>query len=157
LSANQIRNYLPQDFDALVALDHRCFPPLIAYPADELRYFVEQKDAIALVAEHAGTSVEKAIGGFLIAQIYRGRPTFQARIITIDVAPELRRARLGSLLMDACEAALRERLVSQVRLEVSVNNAAAIAFYHRYGYEIVGRLPAYYPAGEDAHSMQKRL
>ncbi len=165
-----VREYRPQDFDALVQLDHRCFPPQIAYPPEDLRFFLEQKDALVMVAEAAenaeaagaaqnavASSASHAIGGFLIAQLYRGRATYQARIITIDVAPELRRARLGSLLMDACEAALRAKQVSQVRLEVAVSNAAAIEFYRRYGYTTVGKLPAYYPTGEDAHAMQKRL
>jgi ribosomal-protein-alanine N-acetyltransferase len=148
----QVRAYRPEDFDQLVELDRQCFVPEIAYSAEEIRYFIETKDAIVLVAERDGT-----IGGFLIAQLYRGRATFQARILTIDVAPPLQRHKLGSLLMDAGEEEMRRRQVSQVRLEVSVNNAAAQAFYQRYGYRVIGRLPEYYPTGEDAWSMQKRL
>jgi ribosomal-protein-alanine N-acetyltransferase len=148
----QVRSYLPQDFEALYALDQQCFVPEIAYARDDLRYFLETKDAVVLVADAGGT-----LGGFLIALLYRGRATFQARIITIDVDPSQRQIGVGSLLMDACEVELRRNLVTRVRLEVSVLNLAAQKFYRKYGYETISKLPEYYPTGEDAWAMQKTL
>jgi ribosomal protein S18 acetylase RimI-like enzyme len=150
----EIRPYRPGDFESLFALDQECFVPQIAYSRDDLRYFLEAKDALSLVAEDARTA---AIAGFLIAQLYRGKPTFQARIITIDVAPALRRRHLASQLMQACEDELRRQHVLRVRLEVAVSNTAAQTFYQRRGYQQVGTLPGYYPTGEDALSMQKSL
>ena len=59
------------------------------------------------VLEHLGDErAPKLIGGFLIAQVYRGRPTFQARIITLDVASALRRRRIAWALMQNCEEEL---------------------------------------------------
>jgi GNAT superfamily N-acetyltransferase len=95
-----IRTVRPEDFPALYAMDQQCFPPEIAYSPDDLRYFLEAKDSLTLVAEDA----DGGIAGFALAQMYRARPTFQARLITIDVVPEFRRKGIGSDLLKACEA-----------------------------------------------------
>jgi ribosomal-protein-alanine N-acetyltransferase len=148
-----IRTVRPEDFPALYAMDQQCFPPEIAYSPDDLRYFLEAKDSLTLVAEDA----DGGIAGFALAQMYRARPTFQARLITIDVVPEFRRKGIGSDLLKACEAEMREHHVTRFRLEVAVGNSAAQALYRSFGYETVGRIAAYYPTGEDALVMQKQL
>lgn len=148
----QVRRYAPADLDSLFALDQQCFPPEIAYSAGELRYFLETKDALALIAARG-----EQIDGFIIAQQCRGNPAFQARIITMDVAPARRRLGLASLLMHAAETELRAAHVVTVRLEVAVSNLAAQSFYRKFGYESIGRRKRYYPTGEDALVMQKRL
>jgi len=148
----QVRLYRPQDFAALQTLDQQCFPPGIAYAEEEPRQFLSARDAIVRVAHR-----ENEILGFIIAQIYRGRPTFQARIITIDVAPSHRRSGIGAILMDACEQEMRRLLVTRVRLEVSVANISAQGFYSRYHYEEIGHIPEYYATGEDAFVLQKKL
>lgn len=146
------RSYLLEDFAALHAMDQICFPQGVAYPEYELRFFLTARDAIVRIA-----LLDDAIVGFVIAHLYRGRPTFQARIITIDVAPEKRHTGIGSFLMDECEQELRRNQISCVRLEVSVANTSAQGFYRKYGYQVVGTLPAYYATGEDALAMQKQL
>lgn len=151
-----IRPYQASDFAALHALDQQCFSPEIAYSQPDLRYFLEAKDSLTVVAEEIAAPAQM-IAGFALAQLYRARPTFQARLITIDVAPALRRQKLGSILLTACEDELRLRLVQQVRLEVALSNLAAQALYKSYGYEYVTRVARYYPTGEDALVMQKRL
>jgi [ribosomal protein S18]-alanine N-acetyltransferase len=157
MSTVQVRDYHPQDFAALHALDLECFSPGIAYGEDELRQFLSARDAVVRIARLQDANTGDTIVGFLIAQIYRGRPTFQARIITIDVAPSHQRRGVGRLLMDVCEEELKSRSVARVRLEVSVTNISAQAFYRKYKYDVVGRIPAYYPTGEDALVLQKQL
>jgi [ribosomal protein S18]-alanine N-acetyltransferase len=148
----QVRLYQPQDFAALHTLDQQCFPRGIAYAEEELRQFLSARDAIVRVADRDGE-----ILGFIIAQIYRGRPTFQGRIITIDVAPAHRKSGVGGLLMDACEEEMRRRAVARVRLEVAASNISAQSFYRKYMYEAIGRIAEYYATGEDALVMQKKL
>jgi ribosomal-protein-alanine N-acetyltransferase len=152
MSTVRVREYHPQDFAALHALDQQCFPAGIAYAEDELRQFLSARDAVVRIA-HIGDRII----GFVIAQLYRGRPTFQARIITIDVTPDHQRSGVGRLLMDGCEEELRRRSVTRVRLEVSVVNTSAQEFYQGYKYEEIGRILKYYPNGEDALVMQKEL
>lgn len=152
MSTIQVRPFHPSDFPALHHLDQQCFPAGIAYAAEELRSFLSARDAIIRIAHR-----EDEIVGFVIAQIYRGRPTFQARIITIDVAPQDRKSGIGGLLMDACEEEMRHRSVARVRLEVAVANTSAQRFYRGYRYEEIGRIPEYYPTGEEAIVLQKKL
>jgi [ribosomal protein S18]-alanine N-acetyltransferase len=152
MSTIQVRIFHPADFPALHNLDQQCFPPGIAYAAEELRSFLTARDAIVRVAHR-----DDEILGFIIVQIYRGRPTFQARIITIDVAPAHRKSGIGAMLMDACELEMRTRLATRVRLEVAASNASARSFYRKYKYEEIGRIPKYYATGEDALVLQKKL
>lgn len=148
----QVRLYQPADFSALHTLDQQCFAPGIAYAEEELQQFLSARDAVVRVAHR-----DEEIVGFVIAQIYRGRPTFQARIITIDVAASQRKSGIGAMLMDACEGEFERRQITRVRLEVAVSNRSAQSFYRKYGYEEIGRVPEYYPTGEDALVLQKKL
>jgi ribosomal-protein-alanine N-acetyltransferase len=149
----QVRTYGPADFVSLHALDQQCFAPGIAYEREELRYFLEAPNATTLVAE----AELKEIVGFITVQLYRGRPSYQARIITIDVSPALRQQGIGAALMAASEDYLRSQSVNRVRLEVSVENTAAQQFYRRFDYSVVGTIPRYYLGTIDALSMQKEL
>ncbi len=149
----QVRAYGPEDFVSLHALDQLCFVPGIAYEREELRYFLGAANSKTFVAE-TGT---KEIVGFITVQLYRGRPAYQARIITIDVSPDLRQQGIGAALMLVAEDYLRGQMVGRVRLEVSVENAAAQEFYRRFGYAVVGTIPKYYLGSIDALSMQKEL
>ena len=79
------------------------------------------------------------------------------RIITIDVAPDVRRTGLGSLLMQTAEDRLKNLGCPLVILEVAVDNAAAIKFYRRHGYSVVKTIPRYYLGSLDALRMAKDL
>ena len=75
--------------------------------------------------------------------------------ITIDVAPERRRAGLGRLLMQAGEDYLRTLGCLAITLEVALDNIEAQGFYERLGYEQTGRIPGYYADGTEALVMRK--
>lgn len=155
----RVRPYAAADFITLHALDHECFPPGIAYEREELRYFIGAANSMTFVAESAASDpmAHPQIVGFVTVQLYRGRPSYQARIITIDVSPTLRQQGIGAALMLAAEDHLHSESVMRVRLEVSVENAAAQKFYRRFGYAVVGKIPRYYLGSIDALSMQKDL
>jgi ribosomal-protein-alanine N-acetyltransferase len=148
----RIREYVPGDFEALFALDQRCFDADTAYSRDDLQAFVAMRDSIAYVAEQ-----RRKLVGFVIAQRYRAQPAIQARIITLDVAPEAQRKGIATRLMDAAEAKLSEMGVGRVRLEVSVENASAQALYGSRKYAPIGRIPHYYHHRVDGLVMEKQL
>ncbi len=77
--------------------------------------------------------------------------------ITIDVAPEHRRAGLGRLLMQTAEQHLASGGCTSVMLEVGMSNLSAQAFYHRMGYHSTGRIPGYYADGTEALVMRRAL
>lgn len=80
-----------------------------------------------------------------------------ARLYSIAVAPAARGLGLGARLLAAAEDAARARARSELRLEVRVDNAAAIALYERHGYRAFGRREGYYEDGCDALRMARLL
>lgn len=78
-------------------------------------------------------------------------------IITIDVRAEARRHRVGSELLDAAELRLRTAHCDVIRLETAVDNAGALSFYKRRGYNVMQTIPHYYSSGVDALLLEKDL
>jgi [ribosomal protein S18]-alanine N-acetyltransferase len=158
-----VRDHRPQDFNTLWNIDQACFAPAIAYSRYELRAFMRRPGAFTLVAEAAlkagegpnGSRVlnEDSMQGFLVAECGRGI----GHIITIDVRAEARRHRVGSALLDAAESRLLSAKCQMVRLETAVDNAAAISFYKRRGYNVIQTIPHYYSSGVDALMLEKDL
>ena len=150
-----IRQYRAADFDRLWRIDQMCFPPGIAYTQMDLSGFVTRRKAITLVAEFAGdTEFARGIAGFAVAQPVRKI----GRILTLDIVPEARRFGLATRLMTECERLLRAGGCEQLYLETAVNNEPALLLYHKLGYEILRRLPLYYPTHAlDAYLMGKGL
>jgi [ribosomal protein S18]-alanine N-acetyltransferase len=84
----------------------------------------------------------------------------ECHLLNLCIHPERRGVGLAGVMVDHL---LREaRLVSASRmfLEVRPSNRAAIALYKRYGFQVIGRRPGYYPAHdgrEDAMIMVYRF
>jgi ribosomal-protein-alanine N-acetyltransferase len=94
------------------------------------------------------------IVGFLVAETSR---CGIGHIITIDVRAEARRHRVGSTLLLAAEERLRIAKSHAVRLETAVDNASALSFYKRHGYDVLRAIPHYYSNGVDALLLEKVL
>ena len=150
-----IREYRAADFDRLWRIDQLCFPPGIAYTQMDLTGFISRRKAITLVAEFAeGSEFAGGAAGFAVAQPIRKI----GRILTLDIVTEARRFGLATRLMQDCERRLRAGGCEQVFLETAVNNEPALLLYHKLGYEILRRLPLYYPTHAlDAYLMGKGL
>lgn len=149
-----LRSYRPEDFDRLMEIDHACFVEGIAYPEEEMQYFLTRPSAITLIAAD-GQQIE----GFVIADRFRSRRGVHAmgRIITIDVAPEAQEAGVGTLLLSSVEKRLREAECDYVSLEVAVDNEKAMRFYKKHGYSVLKVLPRYYLNSVDGLLMGKKL
>lgn len=143
-----LRPFRPADFETLCRIDQECFPPGIAYSPVELAYYVNRRGAITLISERDGV-----IAGFLVAESRRSR----GHIVTLDVLPAARRTGLGSKLITAAEERLRAAGCTAITLETAVDNHAALAFYKRHGYSVVGTIPRYYQNSLDALRMEKHL
>jgi ribosomal-protein-alanine N-acetyltransferase len=150
-----LRNFRPADFDCLWGIDQTCFPPGIAYTQMDLTGFVTRRKAITLVAEYAsGTDFAGGIGGFVVAQPVKE----VGRILTLDILPQARRLGLATRLIRECEGRLRAAGCQRVYLETAVNNEPAIRLYGKLGYQILRKLPLYYPTHAlDAYLMAKAL
>jgi ribosomal protein S18 acetylase RimI-like enzyme len=150
----KLREYRPEDFASLLAIDQVCFVEGIAYSAREMRHFLAQPSVVKIIGEQAGD-----IKGFIIADRFRPRRSEQCmgQIITIDVLPDARRSGLGSRLLDAAEGELKKNGCTYVSLETAVDNLAAMRFYKRHGYVGLKILPDYYLDSIDALMMGKKL
>lgn len=153
-----IRDFEPQDFEHLWQIDQQCFPPGISYSRQELKAYMRRRGSFTLVAEEGDGKLAAMedgslrIAGFIVA--YGG---LIGHIITIDVIASARRSGSGSRLLAAAEDRLLAGGSRAVGLETAVDNHAAIAFYKRHGYSVVGTWPRYYPNGVDALVMRKEL
>ena len=77
------------------------------------------------------------------------------QVMTIGVDAAAQRAGIGAALLEALIARSRELGAEAVLLEVRVDNEAAIALYHRAGFEMLGRRRRYYqPEDVDAWTMR---
>jgi ribosomal-protein-alanine N-acetyltransferase len=144
-----IRDFRPEDFDTLWQIDQQCFPAGIAYSRQELKVYVRRRGAFTLVATKPAND---EIVGFVVA--YGG---LTGHIITIDVVAAARRTGVGSQMLRAAEDRLREAGSKAVGLETAVDNAAALSFYKRHGYDVVSTWPRYYSNGVDALVMKKDI
>jgi ribosomal-protein-alanine N-acetyltransferase len=144
-----LRPYTPADFEALWKLDQRCFEPGIAYSQKELRFYLRDKTAVAVIAE-----LESKLAGFAVGHI---DPRGFAHVVTIDVEQAARRSGVGTGLMSALEEKFVAAGCGAVVLETAVDNAAAIRFYKKHGYTVLKTIPRYYMDVLDALLMGKKL
>jgi ribosomal protein S18 acetylase RimI-like enzyme len=145
----RIRKFQKKDFETLWQLDQACFDEQMAYSQAELAFYMQRPGAFTLVAE----GEQDAILGFIVAEAQRR----SGHIITIDVVAEARRLGVGSALLAAAEAQLREAGAAAVALETAVNNEAAIRFYKEKAYFVEKTVPGYYSGQLDALVMVKEL
>ena len=144
-----LRDFRPEDFEALWQLDQRCFVEGISYSRIELRYYIDRKSAFTILAED-----QKKLLGFLIAD---GDRRGFGHIITIDVDPKQQRRGIGTALIEAAESRLERAGCKSVLLETAVNNLSALSFYKRHGYSVLKTLPRYYMNSLDGLLMGKRI
>jgi ribosomal-protein-alanine N-acetyltransferase len=156
-----LRPFRRHDFNDLWKIDQVCFPTGIAYTKHELSDYIQRRNGFTMVAESMeGKQGQEedhhftGIAGFIVAETSQRS---LGHIITLDVLPIARRTGAGSKLLQAAEEWLKAARCVRVALEAAIDNTAALAFYKRHGYEITGKLPAYYDNGLDAYSLDKRL
>ncbi|MDX6750417.1 GNAT family N-acetyltransferase [Geminicoccaceae bacterium 1502E] len=135
--------------EALVALEQRIFA------GDRLsrrsfRRLVGRPSAVFLVAEGEG-----ALCGYALVLLRRGSRI--ARLYSLARDPAVAPPGTGRALLGAAEAAAREGGAAAMRLEVRMDNDAALQLYGKCGYRSLERLPSYYQDGADGVRMEKRL
>jgi [ribosomal protein S18]-alanine N-acetyltransferase len=91
-------------------------------------------------------------GGFILARAAGG----EAEILTLAVAPSLRRQGFARALVQAAALHAQELGAGTLFLEVAVANDAACRLYQAFGFTAVGRRKAYYE-GRDATILKASL
>ena len=145
-----VRPLTVSQIDECWRLDQRCFVDGEAYSRDTFDYLLTAPEAVAyrIVMQNG------VMAGLVIGLL---EPDHTGHITTIGIAPEHRRRRLASCLMETIEAGFQRRDVRIVRLEVRSNNLSAQKLYASLGYAVTQRLPRYYSNGGDGLLMVKSL
>ncbi len=90
------------------------------------------------------------------AGVWTGGP--DAHLLTLAVSPSVRRSGIGTGLVSAAARAARLADCRRMRLEVRVDNLAAIRLYEHLGFVRIGYEPHYYqPEDVDAYIMGHTL
>ena len=142
-----IRVARAQDLAELIALEARCFVGDRLSARQYRAHLRSPRAWLALVAQ--GKDV---LGSALV--FFRS-DTRRARLYSIAVDPAARGLGLGVRLLRAAEQAARARGATHLRLEVRIDNAAAIALYRAQGYQEFGRRAGYYEDGAAALRFEK--
>lgn len=157
-----IRRMGQADLPAVTRLDARVFGQeawTLAEFGQELSgpdrlYFVWEGVDPALGQRHGGEQGTAVILGY--AGVWTGGP--DAHLLTLAVSPSVRRSGIGTALVSAAARAARLAGCRRMRLEVRVDNLAAIRLYERLGFVRIGYEPHYYqPEDVDAYILAHPL
>jgi ribosomal protein S18 acetylase RimI-like enzyme len=134
---------------AALELEHACFSADVRLKKRQLQYLQQRRSAVFFVAEQGDAIVGEGIA--LVRQHKTGR---SGRIYSLAVRQQHRGRRIGQKLLQAMLAALSERGVNRVYLEVEQANEAALRLYSAHGFRPIGALPDYYgPTRPGVHMM----
>ena len=126
--------------DKIVTLHKQCFPDK---PWSESDFMELKKSGCEIVASKNGFIVWRTTAD-------------EAEIITIGVAPEMRRSGIAESMILLMEQELKKQNVVNIFLEVSEVNCPAKKLYEKLGFKAVGKRPKYYD-GTDAIIMSKGI
>jgi ribosomal protein S18 acetylase RimI-like enzyme len=147
----KIRQAMPADLDALLALERASFEGDRISRTQWRRHLGSTTAAVWVAGEASAGAVDAA------AVVFYRRNSSMARLYSLAVALHARGAGLGRRLLAAAEADAQAHGCSVMRLEVRVDNAPAVALYERHGYVRGPRIPGFYEDGADAWRYAKRL
>ncbi|MBU2711343.1 GNAT family N-acetyltransferase/peptidase C39 family protein [Zooshikella harenae] len=147
----QIRPARPNDLSELLAIEQICFT------SDRLskrsfKHFLHSSTALLAVAQSSQSS---PILGYVLILYHRG--TCLARLYSVAVLPQAQGQGIAQQLMHFSELQAAQRHCIFMRLEVRLDNEAAIRIYQRMGYKSFGIYKQYYDDQEDALRLQKRI
>ncbi len=145
----QIRHAKIEDFSSLVSLEKICSKEE-TFSKKQLKYLFFRAKSIVLVAALDG----EVVGSMII--LLREHVS-HARIYSLNVHPQRRRAGIGRLLMDTALELLKDRGFRKVSLEVGVDNMAAQNLYRQKGFASDKTLRSYYKNGGDALHLVRKL
>ena len=144
-----LREARPTDIDALARLEAESFSS-DRLSRRSLVSLAKSPSACLLVASGADEPV-----GYAVFLTRRGAQS--ARLYSIAVDSNVTGRGVGSRLLLAAESEARRRGATRMHLEVRADNAAAVRFYEKSGYQHVGQRPGYYQDGATALLFSREL
>ncbi len=141
-----VREWRKEDIARIAALERVCFSD---------PWTVADLEACLAFAIYRHVLLEE--DGVLIGYACETVLFDEGEIANVAVSPEYRGQGLGKRLMDWLEERAKNEGVEKLFLEVRVSNAPALALYKARGFEPLSVRKKYYPDGEDALVMTKRI
>ena len=137
-----IRRFAPEDERFVAALAREAFASFARHSDMTTQRMLHEPSSTTLVATH-----ERMLIGFVVVEQHgRGRASIQAIAVT---ATERARG-VGQRLLAAAIRLAREGGARELRLCTAQANVEALALFLKAGFRIVGRMPRFYPRGQDA-------
>jgi len=123
------------DAAAMAALHGAAFSVPEAWSIDAFN------DLFAQPTTHAeGMIIDNCLQALIVVQFVAG----EAEVLTLATAPAGRRCGFARQTLDGLERRLRRSGLTKWLLDVAADNAGAIAFYEKYGFQVDGRRSNYY-------------
>ena len=142
-----VRRPQPGDARALAEAELVCFsdpwPP---------QFFVSE-----ILADGRFNRILVDPAGELAAYLFCAWQYLDLHVLKVATLPPFRRTGVARRLMAHAEDHAAEVGGESLTLEVRASNQAAAALYDALGYDRTGRRPHYYPDGEDALTMMRRV
>lgn len=145
--AINIRTVDITDLDVLVTLENQCFET-DRLSRRSFKHWIATENRAFLVAERGGK-----LSGYVLTIYHPG--TRLGRVYSLAVASELRGQGIARMLMLAAEQAAVDDGRLYLRLEVGIDNFAAIRLYESLGFQSFGVHRDYYEDHKDALRLQK--
>lgn len=117
-----------------------------SYSMELFTHLFERSNGSFFVAEERGK-----VYGFALAVPLSMR---SMRLLMLAVREDKQSKGIGSKLLDTCKDHARSRIMTDLVLEVGVDNRRAIEFYGRNGFIVVSTIPEYYNDRSDAYFMK---
>jgi [ribosomal protein S18]-alanine N-acetyltransferase len=152
--SSNIRKATLHDFERIVEIEQACFYKNLAYNRRQLNYLLTKAHSTVLVETQ-----KNIVRGFIIVLYRKG--TKVAGIETVNVDPIHRKQGIAKDLLKTAEQIIRKKGITNIRLEVSTANKAALHLYESMGFKKTGFLKNYYlynhDGSRDALRMIKEL
>ena len=145
------RRVRQRDLDQILKIETASFGA-DAYDRNLFAEYTRKCGGLFLVAER-----RLQVCAYAITAISPGKLGDRAELVSMAVAPAFLRKGAASALMDSTLRRLKRRAVTRLGLMVKVTNQRARAFYAKYGFRKLRRVPGYYEDGADGLSLAKDL
>ncbi len=136
------------DVDELLRIEACCFAT-DRLTRRSFRHWIRAEHSTLLVAEH-----DRELLGYGLVWSKRG--TRLSRMYSLAILPQMRRQGLAGQLLTALEMSMVDRGRLFMRLELTGNNQAAMAFFQRQGYRVFSQSTPY-GSGDSVLHMQKTI
>jgi len=146
-----VRRVRQRDLDRILEIETASFGP-DAYDRNLFAQYTRECGGLFLVAEW-GTK----LCAYSITAISPGRLRNRAELVSVAVDPAFLGKGAASALMDSTLRRLRRRRITRLVLMVKLSNHRARAFYQKYSFRELRRVPRYYEDGADGLTLSKDL